>query len=48
MITRKKATITGLGTALMAGTAFVAWRWRKRRTANAYYNNINEQDIAWG
>jgi|6_EtaG_2_1085325.scaffolds.fasta_scaffold343898_2 hypothetical protein len=59
MITRKKATITGLGTILMAGAALLAWRkskkqraklvdWKKEKIENMYYNNIDERDIAYG
>ena len=59
MITRKKATITGLGTLLMAGAAFVAWRksekqrakladWKKEKIEDMYYTSIDERDVAWG
>ena len=56
MITRKKATITGLGTILMAGAVLLFWRksekqrakladWKKEKIENMYYNNIDERDI---
>tara|TARA_Y100000296_G_C5039578_1_gene189114 strand:- start:405 stop:584 length:180 start_codon:yes stop_codon:yes gene_type:complete len=59
MTTRKKATITGIGTILMAGAALIVWRksrkqrakfadWKKEKIANMYYNNIDERDIAYG
>ena len=59
MTTKKKATITGVGTILMAGVAFLAWRksekqrakladWKKEKIENMYYNNIDERDVAWG
>jgi hypothetical protein len=59
MSIRKKATITGIGTMLMAGAAFIAWKrsgkqrawfadWKKEKIANAYYASIDERDIAWG
>jgi uncharacterized membrane protein len=59
MITRKKATITGLGTALMAGAVFVAWRksakqrakladWKKGKIENMYYNTLDERNIPHG
>ena len=59
MTTKKKATITGVGTILMAGVAFLAWRksgkqrasftdWKKEKIENMYYDNIDERDVAWG
>jgi len=47
-MTKRNAAIKGVGTILIAGAVLVAWRWRKQRTENAYYNSINERDIAWG
>ena len=59
MITRKKVTMTGIGTLLMAGAALLVWRksekqrakladWKKGKIENMYYNNIDERDIAHG
>jgi len=59
MITQKKSVLTGLGTILITGAAFVAWKksraqrakftdWKKRKIENAYYNNLDERDIAYG
>ena len=59
MITRKKATITGVGTILIAGAALLAWRksekqrakladWKKEKIENMYYNNIDDRDIPHG
>ena len=56
---RKKAAMAGLGTVLMAGAAFLAWKkssrhrakfadWKKEKIETMYYNNIDERDIAWG
>jgi len=55
----KKVTMAGLGTILMAGAAFLAWKksghqrarfadWKKEKIENMYYKNIDERDIAWG
>ena len=57
--TKKKATITGLGTILMAGAALLAWKkskkqrikladWKKEKIENMYYNSIDERDIPHG
>ena len=59
MITRKKATITGLGTLLMAGVSLLVWRksekqrakladWKKEKIESLYYINIDERDIPHG
>ena len=59
MDTKKKATITGVGTILMAGAAYIAWKrsgkqrakfgdWKKEKIHTAYFNSINEKDVAWG
>ena len=59
MVTRKKATITGIGTVLIAGAAFLAWRksekqrakfadWKKEKIEKMYYSNIDERDIPHG
>jgi len=59
MITRKKATITGFGTLLMAGVSWLVWRksekqraklvdWKKEKIENMYYNNVDERDIPHG
>ena len=59
MITKKKATITGFGTLLMAGVSWLAWRksekqrakladWKKEKIENMYYNNIDDRDIPHG
>lgn len=56
---KKKVTMAGLGTILMAGAAFLAWKksgnqrarfadWKKEKIENMYYKNIDERDIAWG
>ena len=56
---KKKVTMAGLGTILMAGAAFLAWKksgnqrarfadWKKEKIENMYYQNIDERDIAWG
>jgi len=55
MITRKKVTITGIGTIIMAGVALLAIKyhayrqvWRKEQLDSAYYKSSTEEDIAWG
>ena len=58
-MTKTKVTVTGIGTLLAAGVAFIAWKnssrqraklaaWKKEKIENMYYNNIDELDIAWG
>tara|TARA_Y100000296_G_C5159708_1_gene251117 strand:- start:560 stop:736 length:177 start_codon:yes stop_codon:yes gene_type:complete len=58
-MTKTKATMTGIGTVLMAGAVLLAWKksgkhrakladWKKEKIENMYYNNIDERDIAWG
>jgi|TARA_R110000824_G_scaffold363647_1_gene551700 hypothetical protein len=55
----KKAKAAGIGTVLMAGAVFFAWKkgekhriefvdWKKRKIEDMYYKNMDEQDIAWG
>ena len=58
MTKKKKAAITGLGTLLAAGAALLAWKksgkqrakfsdWKKEKIENAYYNNLDDKDIAY-
>ena len=59
MIMRKRVTILGIGTALMAGAAFLVWKksgvqraklagWKKEKIENMYYNNMDDRDIPHG
>ena len=58
-MTKMKVAVTGIGTILAAGAAFIAWKksgklrawltdWKKQRLENAYYASRDEKDIAWG
>ena len=51
-------TLTGLGTLLAAGAAWIAWRrsgkhrakfssWKKDKIHTAYYKSLDENDIAY-
>ena len=51
-MTKTKVTVTGIGTLLAAGVAFIAWKnssrqraklaaWKKEKIENMYYNNID-------
>ena len=55
----RKVKAAGIGTVLMAGVVFLAWKkggkhqigfadWKKRKIEDMYYKNMDERDIAWG
>ena len=55
---RQKMTLTGLGTLLAAGAAWIAWRrsgkhrakfssWKKDKIHTAYNKSLDENDIAY-
>ena len=58
-MTKTTLTATGIGTVLMVGAAFLAWKksskqrakladWKKEKLHDAYYKSLDERDVAWG